>query len=155
MPATAKPRPLHRPLLGVFAAALLALAADARAAAPSLADAPIINFRLALFDDETGRKTSDLRGGSAVYRGTEQIEIREFTLTLLDRRNTLALRVTSPKALLQLQTRIAAGDDHIDVAGPGYTLAGKRWRCEEPVRRITIRDGAQVVFQAPLIDLLK
>ena len=37
----------------------------------------------------------------------------------------------------------------------GYTLAGKRWRCEEPVRRITIRDGAQVVFQAPLIDLLK
>lgn len=50
MPATAKPRPLRRPTLGLFAAALLALGAAARAAAPSLADAPIINFRLALFD---------------------------------------------------------------------------------------------------------
>ena len=155
MPATANPRPPRRPTLGLFAAALLALGAAARAAAPSLTDAPVLNFRLALFDDETGRKTSDMRGGSAIYHGAEQVEIRDFTLTLLDHKNALALRITSPKAILQLKTRIAEGDDHIDVAGPGYTLAGKLWRCEEPARKITIRDGAQVVFQAPLIDLLK
>ena len=77
------------------------------------------------------------------------------TLTLHERKNALALQVKSPKAPPQLKTRIAEGDDHIDVAGPGYTLAGKLWRCEEPARKITIRDGAQVVFQAPLIDLLK
>ena len=155
MPATDQHRLPRRSRLGLLAAALLALAGATRAAPPSLTEAPIIDFHLSLFDDETGRKTSDLRGGSAIYHGAEQVEIRDFTLTLLDRKNALALKVTSPKALLQLKTRIAEGDDHIDVAGPGYTLAGKLWRCEEPARKITIRDGAQVVFQAPLIDLLK
>ena len=155
MPATAKPRPLRRPTLGLFAAALLALGAAARAAAPSLADAPIINFRLALFDDETGRKTSDFRGASAIYHGAEQVEIRDFTLTLLDRKGALALKVASPKALLQIKTRVAEGDDSIDVTGPGYSLAGKRWRCDEPARKIAIREEAHVVFQAQLIDILK
>ena len=145
----------RRPHLGLLVAAVLALAGATRAAPPSLAEAPIIDFRLSLFDDETGRKTSDFRGASAIYHGAEQVEIRDFTLTLLDRKNALALKVTSPKALLQLKTRIAEGDDSIDVAGSGYSLAGKRWRCEEPARKIAIREEAHVVFQAQLIDILK
>ena len=45
--------------------------------------------------------------------------------------------------------------DSIDVAGSGYSLAGKRWRCEELTRKIAIREEARVVFQAQLIDILK
>lgn len=155
MPATDQHRSPRRSRLGLLAAALLALAGATRAAPPSLAEAPIIDFHLSLFDDETGRKTSDLRGGTAIYHGTEQLEIRDFTLTLFDSKGALALKVASPKAHLQIKTRVAEGDESIDVAGPGYSLAGKRWRCEEPARKIAIREEARVVFQAQLIDILK
>ncbi|MFT3828105.1 MAG: hypothetical protein QM691_00210 [Opitutaceae bacterium] len=145
----------HRWFCASLAALALAAIAPSHAAAPSLADSPIIGFRLSLFDPETGRKTSDLRGGSALYRGDELVEIREFTLTLLNSRDAVALKVVSPKALLQVKTRIAEGDDGIDVEGPGYSLSGKIWRCEENTRKVALRDGARVVFQAPLIDILK
>jgi hypothetical protein len=145
----------HRRSLLPLAALALACAAPLRAAAPSLADSPIMDFRLSLFDNETGRKTSDLRGGSALYRGDELVEIRDFTLTLLNTRGAVALIAVSPKALLQVKTRIATGDENIDVQGPGYSLSGKTWRCEETTRKVTIRDGARVVFQAPLLDILK
>jgi|GEM_PF-1964964 len=155
MPATDQHRSPRRSRLGLLAAALLALAGATRAAPPSLAEAPIIDFKLSLFDDETGRKTSDLRGGTAIYHGAELLEVRTFTLTIFDKKGELALKVVSSKALLQIKPRIAEGDDSIDVAGPGYSLAGKRWRCEEPARKIAIREEARVVFQAQLIDILK
>jgi len=155
MPATDQHRSPRRSRLGLLAAALLALAGATRAAPPSLPEAPIIDFHLSLFDDETGRKTSDLRGGTAIYHGAEQLEIRDFTLSLFDSKGALALKVASPKAHLQIKTRVAEGDESIDVAGPGYSLAGKRWRCEEPTRKIAIREEARVVFQAQLIDILK
>mgnify|MGYP001366549301 CR=1 FL=1 len=155
MPATAHRRLPRRPHLGLLAAAVLALAGATRAAPPSLTDAPILNFRLALFDDETGRKTSDLRGSTAIYRSAELVEIRDFTLTLLDRKDAIALKVVSPKAMLQIKTRMADGDETIDVEGPGYSLAGKRWHCDEPARKIAIREEARVVFEAPLLDILK
>ena len=120
-----------------------------------MADAPIIDFRMAMFDNVNGLKTSDLRGGTAIYHGAELLEVRTFTLTIFDKKGELALKVVSPKALLQIKPRIAEGDDSIDVAGPGYSLAGKRWRCEEPARKIAIREEARVVFQAQLIDILK
>ncbi len=155
MSASAQRRRPSRSALGLLVVAALALGSATRATTPSLTDAPIINFRLALFDDETGRKTSDLRGGTAIYHNAEQVEIRDFTLTLLDRKDALALKVVSPKALLQIKTRIAEGDQTIDVQGPGYSLAGQTWRCEEPTRKIAIREEARVVFQAPLLDILK
>ena len=149
------PHPTRRRALSVLIAAVVAFGGVTRAGQPSLADSPIRDFRLALFDDETGRKTSDLRGGTALYHGNEQVELRNFTLLLLNRRGTLALKVAGPKALLHVKPRIAEGDDTIEVQGPGYALAGKRWRCDEPARTITIREDARVVFQAPLLDILK
>lgn len=145
----------HARRLAPFAALLLALGAPLRAVPPTLADSPILDFRLALFDDESGRKTSDLRGASATYRGAELVEIQEFILTLLNTRGATALQVASPKALLQVKTRIAEGDAGIDVQGPGYSLTGKNWHCEENTRKVAIRDGAEVVFQAQLLDILK
>ncbi len=149
-------RPLGHLRSRLCLAAFLAIAAgSSRAAAPSLADSPIIDFRLSLFDAESGRKTSDLRGGSATYRGNELVEINEFTLTLLNSRDAVALKVASPKALLHVRTRLAEGSEGIDVQGPGYSLSGRTWRCEENTRKVALRDGARVAFQAPLIDILK
>ena len=148
---------LRRRALALMAVAALALGGVTRAGQPTLADSPILDFRLSLFDDETGQKTSDLRGRTAIYRGTEQqeLDLRDFALTLLNRKGTLALKVVGPSAMLHTKTRIAEGDDIIDVQGPGYSLTGKRWRCEEPARKISIREDAHVVFQAPLLDILK
>lgn len=145
----------HARRLAPLAALLLAVGLPLRAVPPTLADSPILDFRLSLFDDESGRKTSDLRGTSATYRGSELVEIREFTLTLINNRGATALQVSSPKALLQVKTRIAEGDAGLDVQGPGYSLAGQTWHCEENTRKVTIHDGAKVVFQAQLLDILK
>ncbi len=145
----------RRPALGWCATALLALAAAAHAAPPPLSDAPVLDFRLGLFDDETGRKTSDLRGGTAIYHDSGRIEIRDFTLTLLDRDEVVALKIASPKALLLIEPRVAEGDASIDIQGPGYSLVGKQWRCDEPARKIAIREESRVVFQAQLLDILK
>lgn len=149
--------PLRLSRLALGLAALLALAGGAgtQAALPSMLDAPIVDFRLTLFEDETGRKTSDLRGATALYLGSEQVEVREFILTLLNRKADTVLAVRSPKAIVNTKTRIVEGDNTIEVAGPGYALDGKRWLCDEPARKIAIRDGAHVVFEAPLIDILK
>lgn len=155
MPAAFRIPRAHRRLLRLFVAATAFALGGVRAAPPSLTDAPILNFRLSLFDDETGRKTSDLRGGTALYHSAEEIELRDFTLTLLDRRDVIALKVVSPQALLEVKTRAALGDNGIRVEGPGYSLLGQRWRCDEPTRKVAIRDEAKVVFQAPLIDILK
>jgi hypothetical protein len=155
MPALASR--LRRSALALGAVVALTLGGATRAAPPSLADSPILDFRLSLFDDETGQKTSDLRGRTAIYRGTEQLELdlHDFTLTLLNRKGTLALQVAGPTATLQTKTRIATGDDLIDVQGPGYSLSGKQWRCDERARKISLREDARVVFQAPLLDILK
>ena len=151
----ATPHSTRRRAFSLLIASVVAFGGATHAGQPSLADSPIRDFRLSLYDDETGRKTSDLRGSTALYHGNEEVELRDFTLTLLNQRGTLALKVAGAKALLHVKPRVAEGDESIEVQGPGYSLVGKRWRCDEPARKITIREQAHVVFQAPLIDILK
>jgi hypothetical protein len=155
MPARPHLRPARRRT--AVAALLLAwlAAGSGQAAGPSMADAPIIDFRMAMFDNVNGLKTSDLRGGTAIYHSSELIEVRDFTLTLLRRDGTHSLQVQSPKALLHLKTRLAEGDESIDVRGPNYAISGQRWTCDEPKKAVTIRDSAKVVFNVPIIDILK
>lgn len=131
------------------------IAGPGQAAGPSMADSPIIDFRLALFDAVNGLKTSDLRGGTAIYHSSELMEVREFTLTLLRRDGVTSLQVRSPKAFLHLKTRRADGENSIEVSGPNYSITGLRWTCDEPNKAVTIRDQAKVVFNVPLIDILK
>jgi hypothetical protein len=110
-------------------------------------------LHLSLFDDETGRKTSDLRGARDLPR-SRALEIRDFTLSLFDSKAPSPSK-SPPQGPPPDQDPGGRGRRGIDVAGPGYSLAGKRWRCEEPTRKIAIREEARVVFQAQLIDILK
>ena len=155
MPAAPRHHPLRRrtALLALLAAWLVT--GTGQAAGPSMADAPIIDFRLTLFDTVNSLKTSDLRGGTAIYHSAELIEVRDFTLTLLRRDGASSLQVRSPKAFLHLKTRRADGEDSIDVSGPNYSITGHRWTCDEPAKAVTIRDQAKVVFNVPLLDVLK
>ena len=140
-------------LLALLLAGLVA--GTGQAAGPSMADSPIIDFRLAMFDTANGLKTSDLRGGTAIYHSAELLEVRDFTLTLLRRDGATSLQVRSPKAFLHLKTRRADGEDSIEVSGPNYSITGQRWTCDEPAKAVTIRDQAKVVFNVPLLDILK
>ncbi len=130
-------------------------ASTGQAAGPSMADAPIIDFRLAMFDAINGRKTSDLRGGTAIYHSAELMEVRDFTLTLLRRDGATSLQVRSPKAFVHLKTRRADGEDAIEVSGPNYAITGQRWTCDEPAKAVTIRQQTRVVFNVALLDVLK
>ena len=153
MPTPPRLRPLRRntALLALLLTGLVA--GTGQAADPSMADSPIIDFRLAMFDAVNGLKTSDLRGGTAIYYSSELLEVRDFTLTLLRRDGDIFLR--SPKAFLHLKSRRAEGEDSIEVSGPNYSITGQRWTCDEPAKAVTIRDQAKVVFNVPLLDILK
>ena len=120
-----------------------------------MADAPIIDFRLAMFDAINGLKTSERRGGPAIYHSAELLEVRDFALTILRRDGVSSLQVQSPKAFLHLKTRRADGDESISVSGPNYSITGRQWTCDEPAKAVAIRDQARVVFNVPLIDVLK
>lgn len=155
MPATVHRRPsrCNTTLVALLFAWLVA--GTTQAAGPSMTDAPILDFRLALFDEVSGLKTSDLRGSTGIYHSSELIEMRDFTLTLLRRDGTNSLQVKSPKALVHLNSRRAEGDESIEVSGPNFSITGLHWTCDEPAKAVTIREQARVVFSVPLIDILK
>ncbi|MBK8475155.1 MAG: LPS export ABC transporter periplasmic protein LptC [Opitutaceae bacterium] len=135
---------------------LVGLAAGTgQAAGPSMADAPIIDFRLAMFDAVNGHKTSDLRGGTAIYHSAELLEVRDFTLTLLRRDGARSVQARSPKAFVHLKTRRIEGEDAIEVSGPNYAITGQRWTYDERAKAVTVRDQARVVFNVALLDVLK
>jgi hypothetical protein len=136
-------------------AGLLSLTWIALAAPPPLTEAPLQNFRLGLFDDITGRKTADLRGATARYHTPQQVEIRDFTLTMIEEGGATTLTVASPQALLSIDKRTAVGESQIRVEGNGFKLSGQRWRVDEPARTISIREQARVEFTASMIDILQ
>jgi hypothetical protein len=135
--------------------AALGLAARTIALADLVPNAPIPDFHLPVFDAATERKTSDLRGASAIYHSRDLIELHDFTLVMFQPDGMQNLEVKSPKAMLRVPERVAEGDQSIRVRGPSYELTGRDWRWEERQSHIVVRQNVRVTFKAALGNLLK
>jgi hypothetical protein len=118
-------------------------------------NAPITDFRLPVFDAATGRKTHDLRGGTAIYHSAQLVELRDFTLRVLQPDGSTQLSVQSPKAMLHIPDRVAEGDETIHAWAVNYDLTGKDWRWEERENHLVVRQGVRVSFTAQMGSILK
>lgn len=136
------------------AAGSLALLSVAWAQFP--AQAPILNFRLPLFN-AAGYRTWELRGGTGRYVDRDHVELTAVQLQLFsgDEQGTLQLEVTSPEALAQPESRVVSGPSELHVKGQGFELFGNDWTYEEATKTLVIRRDVVATFAQGIGDILR
>ncbi|MBM3872340.1 MAG: hypothetical protein FJ382_01145 [Verrucomicrobia bacterium] len=145
------------PRLRLLLAGGLLAALPLRAAGPQVqANAPILNFSLPSFNAQ-GFRTMLVRGREAVVASKTEARLRDMTLTVFS--GDAAARVetvfVSPAATVRLDERVVFGEESVRVVNDRFELLGNDWRYEHDARRILIRNGARVVFQTEIRDLLR
>ena len=143
-------------LLGLFVAALAAVAADA--ARPS-AKAPIVNFSLPTFTDPDGYRSWLIRGSEAWMTERNIIDVKELSLTVFsgDAANRVDTIMLSPAAHILTDEKIVTGSSTLRVIDlqKEFEAAGTGWRYTHKDKTVILNKKVRVVFRAPLPNILK
>lgn len=117
-------------------------------------DAPIINFRLPMFNNE-GFQAWHVHGEQGIYLSDEQVDIVGMTLTIFsgDEKNLCEATIKSPIASVFLYDNKAQSSDNIEICGDGYTLFGKNWFWDGKSKKIIINQNVKVIFNQSLFNL--
>jgi len=141
----------------LWLAAVFALLASGLAAQP-VSDAPLLNFRLPLFNEQ-GNRVWDL--SSAAVR-VLSIDEKRFELTTVhlrmlagDAASTLEYELFAPLAVIDVSARTATGKGQLHVIGRGVELFGDDWHCEAATKSIVIEHNVVVSFTGDLGNVLK
>lgn len=157
-----------------FLLVVLALAAVAGAANPPpiLPTAPIVDFRLPVFN-EAGFRIWELRGSEAAYDHTAQrAEIRGLRLRVYsgDERELVENEVESPLAIAHVEERKVSGPGLIRLTGVergrDYEVRGEDWTYQETyadapdgsrrkTKSVVIRKNVVVTFPEDIGDILR
>ena len=118
-------------------------------------NSPVESFRLPTFTKEGHR--SMLLIGSQALVGTNQVEMREMTLTLFtgDETNTVETVILSPLATIQLDREQVQGNSAVRVIRDDIEITGQDWSYDHALKKVSIARNARIVFQAQLPNLLK
>ena len=141
-------------LLSVFSP-LLASAADSAVSA----NAPVINFKLTLLNDE-GSRSSLLRGSEARYISDKQIDLvgMQYTTYLKDGTNEIDSTLLAPTASVFINNKDVKvhGDEGVRLIRTNLDVSGERWTYDDkPLKRILIEKNVRVVFGIELKNILK
>ncbi len=121
--------------------------------------APMEDFVLPKYDDETGYKLWELRGHEAAgYSEDRQIiDINEMELRTFsgNAANIRQVTIKSPLAKIDVKNSTASGPSDIYVAGPGYTVSGKNWQWYDKEKTIEIRKDVEIVFAQEINEFIK
>lgn len=119
-------------------------------------DAPIENFQLPMYDEDTGYRTWLLKGIEGRYGQDEQFDVLGMVLTTFSADEAMReqLSIRSPEATLYLKDNRATGLI-LRIEGDGFTLAGKDWTWDGEAKRVTIERDAKVTFNQNLSNLIK
>lgn len=144
--------PLIRKLLLGLVPAAAAWAANTQIST----DKPIVNFRLPTYTTE-GFRAWLVRGSEARFFGDNQIDIKEFILSVFSGRadEKVDTLILSPSAVVQQNDAIATGPDTIRVIGDQFEASGSLWRYEHKTKKITINRNVRVILHAEFKDYLK
>lgn len=117
-------------------------------------DAPILNFRLPMFNQE-GYQTWHIHGDQGIYVSEDEVEIIGMELTIYsgDQNNLLEATIESPKATIFPLENKAKSCNEIKVVGNNYKLFGKNWFWDGKIKKIIINQNVQVTFTQPLTNL--
>jgi hypothetical protein len=110
-------------------------------------DAPIQNFRFPVFG-ENGYKIWELRGVEGRYISDEESLILGMDLKIFSGDESMLLenRIRSPQAHIDLAQTTAEGASTLFVNGTSYEIEGSNWKWYGKDKRMTVLDGARVIF---------
>ncbi|RME70054.1 MAG: hypothetical protein D6781_07180 [Verrucomicrobia bacterium] len=136
-----------------FIALLLAATAGLAQVMPN---APVVNFRFPMFNSE-GYKTWELRGAEGRYINENRVELTNVNLRIYsgDETGALQTEISSPKAIIEIDTRIVRGPESVHVVGPGYEMFGEDWRYDDADKTIVVQRNVVVTFDDSVGNILK
>lgn len=118
-------------------------------------NAPVINFKLAVFNDE-GYRLWAMQGEKGIYANEDKIEVVGMVVDCYsgDERERLEANMNSPQATVLIKEDRAYGDDIISVKGNGYYLEGKNWDWEVKGKKVAIKKDVRVILNQSLEKVL-
>jgi hypothetical protein len=136
----------------------LLIAAPGRLAGQAVANTPLHNFRMPLFN-EFGHRVWDLRATSLRQLGenVERIELTSVHLRLLagDPDGTLEAELFAPQAVVDHAARTVSGRGQLHVIGRNVELFGDDWICHADAKSIVIERAVVVTFSSDLGNILQ
>lgn len=128
------------------------------------ANAPVINFKLTLLDEQ-GNRTGLLRGDEARYISSSQIDLiaMQYTTYIENSANEIDSTLIAPTASVFMENGKARvhGNDSVRLIRKNIEVTGEQWTYEHSGKNnatpkmIVIERNVRVVFQIELKDILK
>ncbi len=140
----------------LWLAALLLIGSIVLAQTPN---APIVNFKLPLFNDQ-GYRTGYLRGEQGIYVNASEIRILGMELSQYtgDERDMVIGTMESPEALFRFDKNkksIASGPGTIKLENDTFRLTGEDWIWQENKNQLVINKNAKIVLFDQIGNLIK
>ena len=120
-------------------------------------NAPIVNFKLPLFND-AGFRAWYLKGDEGLYlAGGKEVQIKNMLLQEYsgNDQDEVVGQITSQAARFQRTKLIASGPGEIQVSNDLFTLQGEDWIWQGLENSLTINRRVKVVIQGDIGDLIR
>ncbi len=121
-----------------------------------LPEGDVVAFRLPMFNRD-GYREWILTGRRGRYIHTDRIEVDGMDLRAFsgDAADALNLTILSNQAIFAPQSNRASGPGAITLLGPDYQASGSEWNWEGETGVVTVRRNVRVIFNQPMMDLLR
>lgn len=134
----------------------LGLAATALWAPPPVSNAPLLNFRLPIFN-EFGFRIWDLSAAEVRTLASDRFELTNVHLRMLagDEAGTLEGELFTPTAVCNQTERTIAGPGQLHVTRQGAELFGDGWTYDGKTKTMVIERNVIVTFAGDLGSILR
>lgn len=135
---------------------LFAVATSLVWSADYVGNVPVENFRMPWFDDEAGRITAEVRGASGRVLPDQTMEITRLNLRMFGEGGPedVAMAITSPLALVDPDSHVAAGPGQLRVTTPEFEIYGDGWSYNHETKTATINNNVVATFSRDLGNIL-
>jgi hypothetical protein len=124
--------------------------------APPLSNAPLLNFRLPIFN-EFGFRIWDLSAAEVRTLATDRFDLATVHLRMLagDEAGTLEGELFAPAAVVDQTERTISGQGQLHVIHQGAELFGDDWRYDGKTKSMVIERNVIVSFAGDLGNILR
>jgi lipopolysaccharide export system protein LptC len=138
-------------------AAFVALAAAGRAAEPTPAAAPALNWVVHVFSDKEGYRVLTARGAEARAQTNDNVLVTNLSITVYTGDATAQVETVflSPLATFSAKTNRASGDQSVRVVRDDFEATATKWNYDHARKHVTLEGDVRIVINADLPSLLK
>ena len=134
-----------------------ALAGLALLAAGAVTTAPGSNWVLPLFSDKEGYRSMTARGSEVRPAGGGAFTVSNLNVTIFsgDAAARVETVLLSSLATFFPQEKRASGSNSVRIIRDDLEATGLRWSYVQDQKHVTLEGDVQIIFNAPLPDILK